>query len=346
MIRSSVQQRQPTANLAVTSICVLLALSFPPASEGQTPRLTVPAHGSLSVREGYFAGADDVRLFYRLVGEAPDVVVFLHGGPGLGIDDGGYDLEPLAALGHTLLLLNERGAGRSEVIVDKAQLGIDAYVRDLEALRQHFGLSRMALIGLSWGSAVVAKYSVAHPDRVSRIAFLSPMSLTADMGKQRAARLMSLLAPGEVARLTGTDRLWDTTPDEGLPALCRASLFPVLKLYVNNPEHLSRTRGDVCGYSPAALRNMNNVGAAGGASLGAWDFRTELRAIHVPTLVIEGADSKAPLDDARGWAGALPDGRLLLIPDAGHMNWLDQPGAVIAALDEFFRGRWPRLSSR
>ena len=91
---------------------------------------------------------------------------------------------------------------------------------------------------------------------------------------------------------------------------------------------------------------MNNVGAAGGASLGAWDFRAELRTIHVPTLVIEGADSKAPLDDARGWAGALPDGRLLLIPGAGHMNWLDQPGAVVSALDEFFRGRWPELSSR
>lgn len=113
MIRSSVQPRRPMAHLVFTSICVLLALSFRATSEGQTPGLTVPAYGSLSVREGYFAGADDVRLFYRLVGEAPDVVVFLHGGPGLGIDDGGYDLEPLAAMGHTLLLLNERGAGRS-----------------------------------------------------------------------------------------------------------------------------------------------------------------------------------------------------------------------------------------
>jgi pimeloyl-ACP methyl ester carboxylesterase len=37
---------------------------------------------------------------------------------------------------------------------------------------------------------------------------------------------------------------------------------------------------------------------------------------------------------------------LLLIPDAGHMNWLDQPDAVIQALDEFFRGNWPRLARR
>ena len=76
-------------------------------------------------------------------------IVFLHGGPGLGIDDGGYDLEPLAATGHPLLMLNQRGAGRSEVITDASRLGIDAYVRDVEALRTHFGLNRIALIDLA-----------------------------------------------------------------------------------------------------------------------------------------------------------------------------------------------------
>jgi proline iminopeptidase len=346
MVRASAWRRRSMVNLALTSLCLILAFSLRGASEGQTLPLTVPPYGNLPVREGHFAGADDVRLFYRIAGDAPDVVVFLHGGPGLGIDDGGYDLEPLAAKGHTLLFLNERGAGRSEVIVDKAKLGIDSYVRDLEVLRQHFDLPRMALIGLSWGSAVVAKYSAAHPDRVTRIVFLSPMSPTLDMGKQRTARLMSMLDQREIARLKEVDGPWDATPDEGLPDLCRESLYPVLKLYVKSPEHLSRTRGDVCGYSPAALRNMNNAGAAGGASLGSWDFRPTLRTINVPSLVVEGEDSNAPLDDAREWAGALPDGRLLLIPEAGHMNWLDQPDAVLSALDVFFRGQWPQLAKR
>lgn len=46
------------------------------------------------VTEGYFRGADGVRLFYRKVGKEKKTVVFLHGGPGLGIGDGGYDMEP------------------------------------------------------------------------------------------------------------------------------------------------------------------------------------------------------------------------------------------------------------
>jgi pimeloyl-ACP methyl ester carboxylesterase len=62
--------------------------------------------------------------------------------------------------------------------------------------------------------------------------------------------------------------------------------------------------------------------------------------------VIEGEANNVPLDEARAWATTLPNGRILLIPDAGHMNWLDQPDAVISALDEFFRGTWPQLAGR
>ncbi len=75
--------------------CLLALAGF--ALPANQSLLAVPPFDNLSVREGYFNGADGVRLFYRLVGKSRDVVVFLHGGPGLGIDDGGYDLEPLAA---------------------------------------------------------------------------------------------------------------------------------------------------------------------------------------------------------------------------------------------------------
>lgn len=270
-------------------------------------------------------------------------IVFLHGGPGLGIDDGGYDLETLALKGHSLLLINERGAGRSDVITDPARLGLASYVRDLEAIREQFHLAKMSVIGLSWGSAVTAAYAAEHPDRIDRIVFLSPMPLTRVAGARRSERLLSMLTPDEVTRLTeaGSDAVWARTADAELPALCRASLEPVLRLYVTDPSHLARTKGNVCGYGPAALRHMNAAGAAAAASLGAWDFTPLLQTIDRPALVIEGALRRVPLDDAPAWVAALPNGRLLQMPSAGHMNWRDQPDAVIEALDQFFRGDWP-----
>ena len=74
--------------LAVLALsCVPLPTRLTPAT-GQSSSLTVPAYGNLSTREGYFTGAEGVRLFYRVAGNSGDVIVFLHGGPGLGIDDG------------------------------------------------------------------------------------------------------------------------------------------------------------------------------------------------------------------------------------------------------------------
>jgi len=58
--------------------------------------------------------------------------VFLHGGPGGGINIGGYDMEPLAARGHRLLIFDQRGAGRSEIIPDASKLRIEDFAQDVE----------------------------------------------------------------------------------------------------------------------------------------------------------------------------------------------------------------------
>ena len=80
-------------------------------------------------------------------------------------------------------------------------------------------------------------------------------------------------------------------------------------------------------------------------NLGDWDFRPLMKNVHVPVLVLEGAETNVPLDATQEWVKSLPDARLLLIPQAGHQNWVDQPEAVISAMDEFFRGSWPAGSS-
>lgn len=66
-----------------------------------------------------------------------------------------------------------------------------------------------------------------------------------------------------------------------------------------------------------------------------------MKDVKIPALVLEGAETNVPLDATREWQKSLPDARLLLIPNAGHQNWVDQPEAVISAMDNFFKGNWP-----
>src|SRR4029434_887650 len=127
-----------------------------------------------NVDEGYFAGADGVRLLYRKVGTGNNLLVLLHGGPGSNMNAVWPDLEPLAK-GFAVLMYDQRGGGRSELIKDAAKLRYTDHVRDLEALREHFGLSRMVLVGESWGAGLAALYTMEHPHRVSRLLLLGPI---------------------------------------------------------------------------------------------------------------------------------------------------------------------------
>src|SRR4026208_2292852 len=105
------------------------------------------------VTEGFLPGADGVRRFYRKVGSGKDLAVFRHGGPGSNFRGSGTEMDPLGK-SRTLVMYDQRGSGLSEVVPDPLLLTADHHVRDLEAVRQHFGAERMSLIGLSWGSGL------------------------------------------------------------------------------------------------------------------------------------------------------------------------------------------------
>jgi pimeloyl-ACP methyl ester carboxylesterase len=65
---------------------------------------------------------------------------------------------------------------------------------------------------------------------------------------------------------------------------------------------------------------------------------SRLPAIDIPTLVIWGeSDRVFPVGYGRAFAAAIPDALFELIPEAGHLPWIEQPAPVFAAIDEFMR---------
>jgi proline iminopeptidase len=304
-----------------------------------------PATGnvrSLVVREGYAPGADGVRLFYRKVGSGSDWVIFLHGGPGASMHDGGYEIEP-AINGHTLLMYDQRGGGRSQIITASSRLTAEDHVRDLEALRKHFNIQKFSLIGLSWGSGLASLYASQYPQHVSRVIFLAPLPpARVPFLQQRVEATNSVLTPQEVARIRQIISLYPSATDEQALSLCREQFALIEKPYrFKKDDGAPEPPPDICNVPPAAIRNFWVVNVAVFKSLGNYDLRPSLAKIKVPVLVIEGAQSVVPLDATKEWAKAAPDGKLLLIPNAGHGVFDDQPEALFAAIRQFLRGDWP-----
>ena len=107
------------------------------------------------MNEGSIDAGGGVRLFYRGVGDGADTIVVLHGGPGFTMDYIAADLEPLAGR-HTLIFYDQRGTGGSTLVSDSAGLDAQRFVEDVEAVRLHFALERLVLLGHSWGTGLAA----------------------------------------------------------------------------------------------------------------------------------------------------------------------------------------------
>ena len=298
------------------------------------------------VEVGLAEGADGVRLFYRRVGRGRHVVFYLHGGPGSNFHGNGEQMDALAR-GRTVIMYDQRGSGRSQIVTDPAQLEAEDHVRDLEALRRHFGIRRMSLIGLSWGSGLAALYAAQYPQRVRRMLLISPMPPTRAFAAARAAHLDGLLGPATLARRDAIRARWNQAGDEEVADLCNEAIDITFRLYLvrATPEMLGLA-GLRCNIPPAAIRNRPAVEAATMRSLGDWDFRPLLQRLTMPVLVMEGTGTNVPLDATRSWAAALPNSRLLLVENAGHELFLDQPESFARAADQFLRGRFPAASSR
>ena len=321
------------------SFVVVVGTLFP----GCTPsRERAPTEANQPpIEEGYFPGADGVRLFYRKVGTGPETAVYLHGGP-WDMSDGGYELDELAH-GRALIAFDQRSGGRSDLVNDESLLTADYYVRDLEALRQHFGLERMALIGQSWGAGLAALYTMEHSDRVDRLLLLSPMPPAREpFEAQRRDKTTSVIGTAGLARMREIARQIQTVDDSEVKALCEEDQLILFRAYLLDVSSLDRMRVGYCEGTVQAIRHIYRSAEVAIRSLGNYDFRPGLRTLRIPALVVEGAETQVPLEATREWAAAIPDARLLLVPGASHIVWLEgDVDSFLSAANQFLGGQWP-----
>ena len=303
--------------------------------------LTPDAKPEQKPHEGNVDAGGDVKLFYRLVGDAkPDTVIILHGGPGLTMEYLARDLTPLAAH-HTLLFYDQRGAGRSSLVSDSAALDGQRFAEDLEAVRQHFGFEHVALLGHSWGAGVAALYASRFPDRIGRLLIVDGIPLR----QQELAQAFAALAAQRDSATRQQMQMWmeRRRADPGDTAACQAYYVLWFGPFFADRSAMRRSRGDFCAGTPESRGNkIRSVDRYVAASLGSWDWRPALHRVNAPALIIHGTEDPLPHAGGRAWAAALPNARLLLLQGVGHFPYLEAPDVFFSAVDTFLRGSWPQ----
>lgn len=328
-------------NRSLPALCLSLAVWLAGCGSGEESRRSGHTEPGPT---GYIEANDGIRLHYRVMGTGTDTLVVVHGGPGAGMNSLLPVVEPLAE-DRVLVLYDQRGGGRSTLPEDTADLSAEDFVRDLEAVRRHFGLDRMSVFAHSFGAVLVARYAMEHPTRLDRIV------LHGATGPNRRQQLRRMREAAQEAGPRGDTALARRHRELMLTLLRGEAEDPVAtcRSFYEVGRRLARSRGEedrwpatTCDAPAEAVRYYYRyTSQVAPRSFGDWDFRGRLGEVRAPALVVWGARDSASVPLQRAWAEAYPNGRLLLVPEAGKGALADRPDHVGKMIETFLQGEWP-----
>jgi len=243
--------------------------------------------------------ANGLRIGYDVHGDGPPLVM-LHGAASSGREDWAAQI-PLLAKSFRVYLPDARGHATTKWD-PRDGFSNDLLVQDVEAFADALQLEAFHLAGFSMGGMTALAFAGRHPDRIRS---LVAAGVTAER-EPRASVARRLLDP-------------DRRPPNG--PLSAAALGG---------------RHDAV-QGPGAWRELLRALAADLIDQPLLT-PTDLRRIDCPTLVAVGdRDPFSPVDQAWQLMRQLPDGRLLVIPDAPHALMVRRPGLFNDACLAFYR---------
>ncbi|GAD52913.1 proline iminopeptidase [Halarchaeum acidiphilum MH1-52-1] len=291
----------------------------------------------LNHSEGYF-DVEDYRLYYRRFGRGDDVILTLHGGPGMPHD---Y-LLPLARHGsaeRSVYLYDQFGVGVSDGPApgDFDRYTVDHYCDEVDAVRDAIGVDTITVYGQSWGGMLAQEYALRYPECVERLILANTMPDT-QSGYESMRRVLDELPESDRERIEEFERTrrfdapsYEAALDGAYRAhVCRMDPYP-------RPvaDTFERINMDAYGI----MWGPNEYVLLDEARLADWDVRQEIGGIEAPTLILTGTHDEISPIVAQVLAERIPDSKLVEFSESSHMPFWEEPDAHYNAVESFLDER-------
>lgn len=271
-------------------------------------------------------------------------VVFLHGGPGGGIEP--IYRQYFDPKGWRVILLDQRGCGQSTPHAELRENTTQDLIADIEQLRIHLGIDRWAVFGGSWGSTLALAYSQAHPEACMGLilrgifmlrpqeirwfyqegasaiypdaweAYLEPIPLV-EQQDLLSAYYRRLTSPDAAVRQQAARAwsVWEASTSKLMPS-------PSLKEHFGDPH-----------FAEAFARIECHYFVNGGFMTSENQLLEQINQIrHLPGVIVQGRyDVVCPMRSAWDLHQVWPEAEFIVVPDAGHS--MTEPGIRSALLD-------------
>lgn len=274
--------------------------------------------------------SDSVTIAYAEQGNGPIALLFVHGLGG-NLTNWRHNLDTLSAT-YRCVVIDLPGYGMSGLrTYHPATDQMSFYADQVIAFVHKRSLSKVVLVGHSMGGQVAMLAALRQPQAFRGLVLINPAGLET-FTEQEGTLLTQVATPQFFQKQTETAIRWGYAQNfTGLPADAETLVQDRLRLR------------DCPGFT-AYCQTV----AQGVVGMLAHPVRAQLGQIQQPTLILFGKDDKLipnrllhPALTTRAVADigdtGIPDSRLIMIPQAGHMAMYEQAGAVNKAIQTFVR---------
>jgi proline iminopeptidase len=274
----------------------------------------------------------------------PFPLIYLHGGPGAGITDREVNTyQQLADKGFDVYLYDQVGCGHSGRLEDINGYTAERHERDLEAIIEKIGASKVVLIGQSWGSILGTMYVADHPSKIERFIVTAPAPLQPakkEMENIMAPDSLGLRKPYLSPRLqqekNGSlrSRMMYALARRGIKLVGdrEADEFATYLINELNKSMVCDTANAVVAEGTEGLyvqlmtsKSLRNVK----------DRREAIKRLYVPVLIMKAQCDNQPWGYAAEYLQTFPECEFLFVKNAGHNIFLERPDEYVKGIEQF-----------
>jgi pimeloyl-ACP methyl ester carboxylesterase len=249
------------------------------------------------------AQVGDTQISYERAGSG-DPMLLIMGMSGTARHWGDGFLDALRA-DFDVVVFDHRGVGESTPL--QGGITVAEMAQDAAGLLEQLGIESAHVVGVSMGGMIAQELALAHPERVR----------TLTLGCTYCGGAGSALAAPEVIQLL-TEAAMSGDRERALAAGWEVNISPGLAGDADLKDRFLAVGRANAVAIPVVMSQMQAVMGH--------DTNERLARLRVPTLVIHGTvDRMLPVENARLIASLIPEARLEILDDVGHMFWWEQP---------------------
>ncbi len=217
---------------------------------------------------------------------------------------------------YVVITYDNRGTGLSFIPADPTEYTTEIMAGDLDQVVSHLNCGRFHLFGYSMGGCIALDYAHRYQEKVQSLFLLSSTA-----GGELYAKPQSEISAA-LANPKGTT-LWEIY----------MSTFELMY----SPAHLQRCEGAIRAIYENSRELPTSTIALRGHSYAFKNFNGSnyLADLRMPTAILSGTEDRLmPSQNSVNLVNALPNARLILIPDCEHAAHIQEESLVISEIEK------------